>query len=286
MQVFYSNSTFRSARLQLAHSTQIGLVPTMGALHAGHASLVQKSVEENDTTVVSIFVNPTQFGPNEDLDTYPRTLEADLELLEKMGADMVWVPRAEEIYPETASFISYSIREMDRKLCGASRPGHFNGVLQIVSILFHWVQPTHAYFGRKDYQQLSLIKRMVKELHFPISVEGCPIIREADGLAMSSRNRYLSGEERQQALFLYNTLTYIREHIRDFPDLKAIQAFVDQQLTAYPIAKLDYFEVLNGENLQPLPDLKAEFHPHAFVAAFLGTTRLIDNMSLSQGFFV
>ena len=280
MQVFYTHSSFRSARTKLSANKRIGLVPTMGALHEGHASLVRKSVAENDITIVSIFVNPTQFGPNEDLDKYPRTLEADCTLLDSLGVDIVWVPTKEEIYPAEQNYISFHIEYFDTILCGAKRLGHFNGVLQIVSILFHWIQPTHAYFGRKDYQQLFLIRRMVQELHFPIEVIGCPIVREADGLALSSRNRYLSAEERKQSLFLYKTLSHIRNQINQFGEVAAIHSFVELQLTEYPLVRLDYFEVLNGKTLRPLTKISSAQSPVAFMAAFLGKTRLIDNVSL------
>ena len=279
MQIFHSPTSFQIARKAVDQQRSIGLVPTMGALHEGHASLVRRAVAENDMTIATIFVNPTQFGPNEDFSRYPRTLEADCALLESLGVDMVFVPEAKDIYPEK-SYISFSITELDQKLCGASRPGHFNGVLQVVSILFHITQPTRAYFGEKDYQQLLLIRRMVQELHFPIEIVGCPIVREADGLALSSRNRYLSDEERGQALFLYNTLIAIKNRKTELKTIEAVQEFIQQSLNDYPIVRLDYAKVLHAHNLVSISELSPENHPRAFIAAFLGKTRLIDNMLL------
>ena len=279
MQIFHSPISFRIARDAVGPEINVGLVPTMGALHEGHASLVRRAVAENDISIATIFVNPTQFGPNEDFSRYPRTLEADCALLESLGVDMVFVPKAEDIYPEK-SYISFEITELDKKLCGASRPGHFNGVLQVVSILFHITRPTRAYFGEKDYQQLVLIRRMAQELHLPVEVTGCPIVREADGLAMSSRNRYLSDEERKQALFLYHSLTAIKNRKTELKTVEAAQTFIQHSLKDYPLVRLDYAEVLDARNLVNISELSSENHPRAFIAAFLGKTRLIDNMLL------
>lgn len=277
MQVFQEISTFHQFRKTLSPDTQIGLVPTMGALHDGHASLVRQSVLENDLTIVTIFVNPTQFGPNEDFEKYPRTLEKDCELLARMGADIVLAPARSQVYPDETQ-IYFNIRDLDKKLCGASRPGHMNGVVQVVSILFHLTLPTRAYFGLKDYQQCLIIQQLVKELHFPLSVVPCPIIRESDGLAMSSRNMYLSPEERSQALFLSQTMRRIKENIGGFEDADAVRAFVQAELGKFPIVTLDYFEILNDTNLKEISSLSPDEHPRMFMAAFLGKTRLIDNM--------
>ncbi|MEZ4771779.1 MAG: pantoate--beta-alanine ligase [Bacteroidia bacterium] len=277
MQVYQEISSFLQFRKTLSPGTQIGLVPTMGALHEGHASLVRQSVAENDLTIVTIFVNPTQFGPNEDFEKYPRTLEKDCELLKQMGADIVLAPQRSQVYPDETQ-IYFNIRDLDKKLCGASRPGHMNGVVQVVSILFHLTLPTRAYFGLKDYQQCLIIQQLVKELHFPLSVVPCAIIREHDGLAMSSRNMYLSPEERNQALFLSQTMQTIRENIADFSTVGAVRAFVNEALTKFPIVKLDYFEILNDTNLKEVSSLLPDEHPRMFMAAYLGKTRLIDNM--------
>lgn len=280
MRIFHSLADYRAARKALSFSTSVGCVPTMGALHAGHASLAARAVQENDVTVVTIFVNPTQFGPNEDFSRYPRTLEADVALLQTISDDL-WVlaPPADEVYPfGKQTEIGFSISHMDKMLCGASRPGHFNGVLQIVSMLFNLVQPDRAYFGEKDFQQVALIRRMALELHFPVEVIPCALIREADGLAMSSRNIYLSPEERQQALYLYTTLEAIRAGYDQFASVEAVRAFAQERLHAYPLVRPDYFDLRESADLSPVTDLRSAVAPRAFVAAFLGKTRLIDNL--------
>ncbi len=278
MTILPSIEALRSYRHQLCGS--VGFVPTMGALHEGHASLVRRSIADNDHTIVSIFVNHTQFGPNEDFDTYPRTLEADVELLKEQGADAIFTPAREEIYPGENAQISFQIHDLDKILCGASRPGHMNAVVQIVSILFHLVQPDKAYFGRKDYQQFLILQTMARELHFPVEVVPCPIVREKDGLAMSSRNRNLSPEERRQALFLFHTIQKIRNKHSDWRSDSGIQEFAKSCLAEYPLVTLDYIEVLNGQTLQHVETLTQRAHPHIFLAAWLGKTRLIDNAPL------
>ncbi|MEM6807567.1 MAG: pantoate--beta-alanine ligase [Bacteroidota bacterium] len=280
MQVFRSLEEFKQARKDLGRESSIGLVPTMGALHAGHASLAQKAVEENSFSIATIFVNPTQFGPNEDLDRYPRTLEADLNLLKDIGISAVLAPNTEDVYGKGPNLISFQIEEMDRILCGAKREGHFNGVLQIVSILFNLAQPDKAYFGKKDFQQLMIIKRMIKELHFPLEAIGCPIIREDDGLAMSSRNRYLNPQERKQALFLSHCLKEIKAKAAQFSHTEEVHSFVQKKLKDYPLVQLDYFEILEAQDLSQITNINESKQPHLFVAAYLGKTRLIDNMSL------
>lgn len=252
----------------------------MGALHEGHASLVRQSVAENDYTIVSIFVNPTQFGPNEDLDQYPRDMAGDTELLRSLGVDMIFAPDSDAVYPKPPSQIMFGIRDLDKRLCGSSRPGHMNGVVQVVSILFHIVQPSHAYFGLKDYQQCLIIRQMVSELHFPVEVVPCEIVREADGLAMSSRNLYLSPEQRKQAVFLNQTLSYIYSQREQWSEVAQIQAWVQDQLADFPLVELDYFEVLDGDTLLPIQQLTDAGTPVAFIAAYLGKTRIIDNRIL------
>ncbi|MCL4105817.1 UNVERIFIED_CONTAM: hypothetical protein GTU68_012455 [Idotea baltica] len=227
----------------------------MGALHDGHASLIRKASKENEIRVVSIFVNPTQFGPNEDLDAYPRTLEEDQKLCKTAGATHIYAPAINDIYPEGRETfeIQFGLRSMDKILCGAKRPGHFDGVLQVVSKLFNIVRPHKAYFGKKDFQQLSILETLGRELFFPVEVIGCPIIREEDGLAMSSRNRYLNPEERKQALFLSQTLAKVHAASHEGALVADLQAIVREEL---------------------------EDQPHSFMAAFCGATRLIDNLSL------
>ncbi|MCB0837467.1 MAG: pantoate--beta-alanine ligase [Bacteroidetes bacterium] len=281
MDIIRNIPDLRIYRKKINPNFRIGLVPTMGALHEGHATLAQASVKENDLTIVSIFVNPTQFGPNEDFERYPRDLEKDARMLAGLGVDAIFAPSTQEVYPAKAQFY-FDIKDLDQKLCGASRPGHMNGVVQVVSILFHLVQPTHAYFGLKDYQQCRIIQTLVEELHFPLEVVPCPIIREEDGLAMSSRNVYLNREEREQALFLSQTLNAIQARRSEFSSINEIQNFALKELDKFPLVKLDYFEVLNGKTLEDLSSLDPSFQPHLFIAAYLGKTRLIDNMAFGD----
>jgi pantoate--beta-alanine ligase len=207
-------------------------------------------------------------------------LENDAEILEKKGANVLFAPVTSEIYPETSSQIGFTIHDLDRKLCGASRPGHFNGVVQVVSLLFHIIHPDNAYFGEKDFQQLMIIKQLVKEQHFGVNIHGCPIVREPDGLAMSSRNLYLSHEERKQAVLLSQILFYLKENYRDFNNLEAVKSFVSEQLTQKSVMRLDYFEILSENGLNEVSGWDSAERPHAFIAAFCGNTRLIDNMPL------
>ncbi|MCI4667891.1 MAG: pantoate--beta-alanine ligase [Bacteroidia bacterium] len=281
IQVFNDINSYRNWRKNLHSGLSLGFVPTMGALHQGHASLMEASVAQNDLSVLSIFVNPTQFAPGEDLDKYPRTLEADIALAESLGVDAVFAPIANEVYPAEPSQINFNIRDLDKVMEGETRPTHMNGVVQVVSILFHIIQPQRAYFGLKDFQQQLIIKTLVKELHFPIEIIACPIIREDDGLAMSSRNRYLSQEERKDALYLYQSLCYIKDHPEQFDSVDKALAFVKENITNYPLVKLDYIQIRNAETLALVDSLDAANKPHAFMAAYLGKTRLIDNMRLS-----
>jgi pantoate--beta-alanine ligase len=258
----------------------VGFVPTMGALHEGHASLIRRSVADNPRTLVSIFVNPAQFGPGEDLDKYPRTLEADLKLCADCGADAVFTPDRGMMYPP--GFATWvTVEGLTDKLCGASRPDHFRGVTTVVSKLFHIAAPTRAYFGQKDAQQAIVLKRMVRDLDLPIELITCPIVREPDGLAMSSRNRYLSEDERRRAVGLSTALGSVqalfdkgqREVSVLLPALiTTLEDFVD---------KLDYAEILDAEDLSPVTTI--ERPALAAVAAFVGSTRLIDNVVLGRG---
>ncbi len=280
IQVFTDIFSYRQWRQSLSSKIRLGFVPTMGALHQGHASLLRRSVEENDMSVLSVFVNPTQFAPGEDLDNYPRSLESDIELAASLDVNVVFAPRSKDIYPEKPVQIRFDIRDLDKVMEGASRPTHMNGVVQVVSILFNLVQPSKAYFGLKDYQQLLIVQTLVKELHFPLDIVPCPIIREDDGLALSSRNRYLSPAERRDALYLYDSLTQLRENLDRFPSVSGAMSFVEENAKNYPLAKLDYIDIRNGETLEVIDSLDPNNHPHAFMAAYLGKTRLIDNVRL------
>ena len=234
--------------IQRQAGKKIGLVPTMGALHEGHASLVRRAVAENEVVVVSDFVNPTQFNDKNDLLKYPRTLEADCELLEKEGAAYVFAPSLEEMYPEPDTR-QFSYAPLDTVMEGKYRPGHFNGVCQIVSKLFMMVEPDKAYFGEKDFQQLAIIREMVKQMNFPLEIVGCPIVRESDGLALSSRNARLSEEQRKQALGISQTLFKSQEYAASHT-LEETQKFVEDGIAAADGLELEYFEIVDGMTLQ------------------------------------
>lgn len=259
-----------------AQGKTVGLVPTMGALHAGHASLVKRSVAENDATVVSVFVNPTQFNDKNDLAKYPRTLEADCRLLEQCGATVAFAPSVKEIYPEPDTR-HFSFPPLDTVMEGAYRPGHFNGVCQIVSKLFNLVKPDRAYFGEKDFQQLAIIREMVRQLKFPLQIVGCPIIREADGLALSSRNTRLSAEQRRQALKISQTLFASVDYAATHTVAQTKQ-FVEDAIAAAPGLRLEYFELVDGNTLQKIADWADTDYAVGCITVFCGEVRLIDNI--------
>lgn len=254
----------------------IGFVPTMGALHEGHLSLVRQSKEENDNTIVSIFVNPLQFGPNEDLNRYPRPIEKDTEKLNELGVDFLFLPSHEDLYPD--HYNSYVIvDELSQYLCGMSRPGHFRGVTTIVAKLFHISLPSIAYFGQKDYQQVLLIRRMVQDLNFPLTIKTMPIIRDMDGLAMSSRNAYLSYAERQAALRLNESLKLIEKFIGDGEkNITYLRKIIEGHLLSSELIKIDYISICNPETLKELESPETNQILIA-LAVFIGKTRLIDN---------
>ena len=259
----------------------VGFVPTMGYLHEGHLSLVRKSVSENQTTVVSIFVNPLQFGPNEDYEAYPRDLEKDCMLLEKEGVDLVYCPKPEDLYHPDHS--TYVVEEgVSRDLCGASRPGHFRGVCTVVLKLFHLVEPDRAYFGEKDYQQLQVIRRMVRDLNVPVEIRGCPIVREQDGLALSSRNVYLSPPERASALALSRSLKKAKAlYDSGERDAARIVGCVREELKGDPSLYVEYVEVKDASELSALKTIE---RPAVLALAVrVGKTRLIDNVILGEG---
>lgn len=254
----------------------IGLVPTMGALHRGHAALVQQCVQNNDVCVVSIFVNPTQFNNKEDLRKYPRTLEQDCALLEETGADVVFAPSEEEMYPETDTRM-FAFGALANVMEGKFRPGHFNGVAQIVSKLLHAVQPDTAYFGEKDFQQLAIIREMVKQLGLPVAIVAVPIVREESGLAMSSRNTLLSGEQRAEAAAIYRTLTASTSYAEGHTVLQTVD-FVVQQINNVDGLNVEYFEIVDGVSLQPLSGWEESTDIVGCIAVFCAEVRLIDNI--------
>ena len=258
----------------------IGLVPTMGALHEGHASLIKAAQAENDRVVVSVFVNPTQFGPNEDLDAYPRTLEADCHLAEAMGASVVFAPSPKEMYPSTAMTWVEVTGDVTKVLCGRSRPIHFRGVTTVVSKLFNLAQPDRAYFGQKDAQQVEVLQRMVKDLFFNLELRIMPIIREEDGLAKSSRNTYLQPQERQAALVLSRSLQAAQKAFAAGErDGRKLVDLVRRTIAAEPLSNIDYVEMYALPELQPLTTPLTGRSLLA-VAVKFGTTRLIDNVIL------
>ena len=274
--------------------TSQGLVPTMGALHEGHAELARTAVEQNDVVVVSIFVNPLQFGEAVDLERYPRTLDADLALLDAVGVDLVFAPDVDEVYPGGEPLVRISGGPMAGKWEGASRPGHFDGALTVVAKLLHYGMPGaaagtelpayRAYFGQKDAQQLALVQRMVADLNFPVEIIPVPIVRSADGLALSSRNRFLSAEEREAALVLSRALHLIEERANAHQplDLESVQALVESQ----PLVELDYLDVVDPATLEPLAencrDTPFRGEGLALIAAKVGPVRLIDNVPLDS----
>lgn len=265
----------RSAR---SEGQRVGLVPTMGALHQGHLSLVRAARATSDVVSASIFVNPTQFGPQEDFARYPRNLEADCATLEREGVDYVFAPSTDEMY-RTGSVTWVTVEGMSDRLCGKSRPGHFRGVTTVVSKLFHIVEPDVAFFGQKDASQHAIIRRMVRDLDMPVHIEICPIVREPDGLALSSRNAYLSAEERKRALVLHRSLTRVQSLFESgvHNSEKLTQAGT-AEIASEPAIRLDYFEIVDPDTLEPVRQVTTR--TLIAVAAFAGKTRLIDNVVL------
>ncbi len=273
------------AQLRAVHasgtSRSVGFVPTMGALHEGHRSLVQAARQRCDVVVVSIFVNPTQFGPNEDFTRYPRTLEADCRMLEAEGVDLVFAPSAERMYPAGSTTL-VEVAGIGDRLDGASRPGHFRGVATVVAKLFHIVQPEFAFFGQKDAAQLAVLRQMVRDLNIPVELVACPIVREPDGLAMSSRNRYLSAEQRRQALAIWRGLETAGKMARSGEHhaealLHAVRTVLQQE----PALREDYVALVDPDTLLPVASI--ERGGLLAVAVHVGTTRLIDNILLPAG---
>jgi pantoate--beta-alanine ligase len=254
----------------------IGFVPTMGYLHEGHASLLVQAKAECDETVLSIFVNPLQFGPNEDFERYPRNIEHDMEIARQCNISLVFCPSVSEMYPDKIKTI-VSVSGLTERLCGASRPGHFDGVATVVLKLLNQVQPDKIYMGLKDYQQVLVVTQMVRDLNMPVEVIPCPIVRESDGLAKSSRNVYLSPQERQSALILYNTLQRLAQQVEQGErDVNLLRNLAVSSITAKSLVRIDYVEILESRTLLPI-DLPTEQILVAF-AVFVGKTRLIDNI--------
>jgi pantoate--beta-alanine ligase len=279
MRICDSVAEMRRARVLMRSDRRVGLVPTMGALHEGHLSLVRAARAQCQSVVVSIFVNPLQFGPNEDLAKYPRTFERDCELLERERVDIVFAPSAEDMYPKDA--VTYvTVEGMSEKLCGKSRPGHFRGVTTVVAKLFHIVEPELAFFGQKDAAQCAIIRRMVRDLNFPVEVVVGPIVREPDGLAMSSRNAYLNPQDRKAALVLFRALSEVKNRFgQDERNAGRLVEAGKYVLAQEPAARLDYLEIVDPGTLEVVAEIRSE--TLVAVAACVGGTRLLDNILLS-----
>lgn len=275
MKVFESVKELR-AELDKAEQSGIGFVPTMGALHAGHRSLVERARRENGTVVVSVFVNPTQFNDKNDLKHYPRTPEADARLLEEAGADFVLMPTVEEIYPQPDTR-QFDFGLIDKVMEGATRPGHFNGVAQVVSRLFDIVRPARAYFGEKDFQQIAVIRAMVRQLNIPVTINACPIVREGDGLALSSRNTRLTPEQRQKAPLIARTL----KESTTFVPGKSVEEVIDyvvNTINSDPVMEVEYYEIVDGNTLESIKNWSDTDYPVGCITVYCGEVRLIDNI--------
>lgn len=262
--------------LEREKGKKVGLVPTMGALHAGHISLVKRCVAENDICVVSDFVNPTQFNDKHDLETYPRTLDADCALLEPVGCDYVFAPSVAEMYPEPDTRV-FNLGPVAEVMEGPRRPGHFNGVAQVVSKLFYIVEPDNAYFGEKDFQQIAVIREMVRQLNLPVHIVDCPIQREADGLALSSRNTRLTPEQRQKAPVIARTL----KESTTFVPAKSVQEVIDyvvNTINQVPEMEVEYFEIVDGNTMRPIQNWSDTTYPVGCITVYCGEVRLIDNI--------
>ena len=278
MKVIYTVADLRSA-LATHKGEQIGFVPTMGALHAGHLSLVERARKECGVVVVSIFVNPTQFNDKGDLAAYPRTLPADLELLSPIGPDYVFAPSVEEVYP-TPDTREFDFGMVDKVMEGASRPGHFNGVGQVVSKLFDFVEPDKAYFGEKDFQQIAVIKELVRQMGSPVEIVECPIVRDVDGLALSSRNTLLDEAHRAAAPHIYATLRKAVEHKAEFATPAEMVAWVEEEINKNPLLKCIYFEVVDALSMQSVAEWTNDCNTQGCIAVQCGSVRLIDNIKV------
>ena len=280
MQIFEKkNALINCLSILKQENKQIGFVPTMGALHKGHLSLIEESNKNNDISVVTIFVNPTQFNKQEDLDKYPKTLENDLKLLKSVQCDVVFIPSVEEIYKKNVLSKSYSFDGIEYQMEGQFREGHFDGVATIVQAFFEIVKPNNAYFGEKDYQQLQVVKKLAKKENLPVNVVGCSIYRENDGLAMSSRNIRLTVEQRNAAPLIFQTLKQVTNLFNN-TEIKDIYTFVKKEFGNNKLLDLEYFTIADIESLQEVSMIEANKKYRAFIAVNAGTVRLIDNISL------
>ncbi|MFO8235486.1 MAG: pantoate--beta-alanine ligase [Bacteroidales bacterium] len=277
MEVFETKQALSKILSEYAREDKtIGFVPTMGALHEGHLSLIRCSKEQDDITVVSIFVNPTQFNHQADYEKYPRLLDEDLQILEKEGCNIVFTPSEKEMYPEEDIRV-FDFGELDKVMEGYHRPGHFNGVAQIVSKFFETIEPHRVYFGDKDFQQLVIIRKLVEKMNMTTEIVPCPIMRENNGLAMSSRNKRLSKEERDNAAMISQVLFKVQKIATKYT-VEEVKEMVVEELNKNPYIDVEYFEIVNEENLKPIEDWSDTYHKRACIAAWVGYIRLIDNV--------
>tara|TARA_B100000767_G_C19640753_1_gene482437 strand:- start:54 stop:902 length:849 start_codon:yes stop_codon:yes gene_type:complete len=281
MKVFKTQKKLRTYFKEFySENTTIGFVPTMGALHKGHVSLIEESLRNNDITIASIFVNPTQFNKKEDLENYPRTIKSDLNLLEKVHCDVVFIPSVSEIYTNNISASHFNFDGLESQMEGRFRKGHFNGVGTIVKKLFEILQPTNAYFGEKDFQQLQIVRKMAEKNHLPVAVVGCSTFREDDGLAMSSRNKRLTDDERNAASIIYKILKKTAEKIQT-QSIDDIKKWVSNEFKKHSFFELEYFVIAEEETLENATILSPKKQYRAFIAVYANTIRLIDNISLT-----
>lgn len=282
MKVFKTQKKLRTYFKEFySENTTIGFVPTMGALHKGHVSLIEESLRNNDITIASIFVNPTQFNKKEDLENYPRTIKSDLNLLEKVHCDVVFIPSVSEIYTNNISASHFNFDGLEFQMEGRFRKGHFNGVGTIVKKLFEILQPTNAYFGEKDFQQLQIVRKMAEKNHLPVAVVGCSTFREDDGLAMSSRNKRLTDDERNAASIIYKILKKTAEKTQT-QSIDDIKKWVSNEFKKHSFFELEYFVIAEEETLENATILSPKKQYRAFIAVYANTIRLIDNISLTS----
>ncbi len=280
MKVFYKKELLQEHLAEITIRASIGFIPTMGALHKGHLSLIEKANNENDISVVSIFVNPTQFDKKEDLRSYPRTIEEDLALLQTIKCDVVFVPSVSEIYDDNINALHFDFDGLEFEMEGKHRKGHFDGVGTIVKRFFEIVKPLKAYFGEKDFQQLQIIKKLVEKYRIPVQIIGCEIYREPDGLAMSSRNVRLTKAQRKEAPFIYKTLMKAKEKLKK-DSIQTVIKWVEGEFKKNAVLQLEYFEIAHSKTLKPVRRKSKKASYRGFIAAFAGDIRLIDNIALN-----
>jgi pantoate--beta-alanine ligase len=281
MRIYSEIESLENVLLPFRKNKKIGFVPTMGALHNGHISLVTRALKENDCVVISIFVNPTQFNNNTDLKKYPRTLDADINLLKNLDGDLlVFNPDASDLYKGKIESKKYSFGGLENEMEGKHRKGHFDGVGTVVGLLFKTIKPNNAYFGEKDFQQLQIVKKLVEIEKLPVTIIGCPIVREENGLAMSSRNKRLSMSETDEASLIYKTLIEVKNNFC-VSSISELNDFVSKKFKNHPHLRLEYFEIANEKNLKTVKNKRKNNHYRAFIAVFAGEVRLIDNMALN-----